>query len=153
MRLSPHYARIARKMAPGVLVRDGMLGSDRRPLPEILDADTASVIGAGLTHQALGARMAELSRAARRGLGESVEIEGRYAGDVQEVQGRMRCPFGDSGAFCKAVTTLTDKQSGETMRWSDLGAHMVEAHGFYQGTGCGWRLEPMALARFVGVIH
>jgi len=151
VKLSPRIAEVVRKMSPGLLVRDGMLGSDRRPLPEILDADNAVVIGLDLTHEGIGGRMDELSQAGRRGLGDVVTFEDRYEVQVHEVQGGMRCPFGDSGIFRKVVTTAKSLATGECVRWSELGAHMIRSHGFYQGRGSKWRLRPEDLARFLNI--
>jgi len=150
-KLSPETVETMKQMAPGAIVRDGMLGKDRRPLPEIIEGDAATVAALGLTHKALGTRMEEMTETGRRGFGEAIGFEDAYTVQVHEVAGRMRCPFGDAGRFRKAVTTARRTDTGETFRWSDLGIHLVKEHGFFQGKKSNWRLDPVDLARFLGL--
>ena len=150
MKCSPRTAEIMARMAPGAIVRDGMLGRDARSLPEIVADDTALVAALGLDHAAIAARMAELTRAGREGFGDRCAVGDDYEVHVVEVAGRMPSPFGD-GVFRKAVTYATHLRTGEEARWSDLGLHMIRGHGFYQGKGSPWRLEPEFLARFLGL--
>jgi len=139
------------RMAPGVITRDGLLGSDTRPLPEILDADNAAVLSLGLTHAAIAARMAAFTEAAATGFGDPVPFEDNYLVRLDEYPGPMACPFGGCSAQRKSVTTVHRLSDGREMRWSALGRHMIAAHGFYQGLGSEWRLDPAALARFLGL--
>ena len=151
MKLTPQMQLAAERMAPGVITRDGLLGSDSRPLPEILDADNAAVLNLGLTHAAIAARMEALTQAAASGFGEPVTLEEKYLVRLDEFPGPMTCPFGGCEALRKNVTTVRRLSDGQEMRWSALGRHMIASHGFYQGLGSEWRLDPAELARFLGL--
>jgi hypothetical protein len=37
---------------------------------------------------------------------------------------------------------------GRTISWTDLNIHMIEAHGFFEGKGSFFRIEPIELQRF-----
>jgi len=151
MKQSPAYRRVAERMAPGVLCRDGFLAPDRRRLEEILETDNSAVVGLGTTHQAIAARLQAVYDQARAGLGRHVEVgEGRSA-LWREAMGRIPCPWGGCGTFAKGEVELTNAATGETLRFTALGIHLVEAHGFYQGRGSRYRLEPAALARALGL--
>jgi hypothetical protein len=43
----------------------------------------------------------------------------------------------------KKATPVLRKQP--IIRWSDLSLHFIEAHGFFQGKGSPFRLEPRGL--------
>jgi hypothetical protein len=46
---------------------------------------------------------------------------------------------------------VTHTQTGQSLRWSDLNIHLVEAHGFYEGEGAPFRIDPAALIRLIDV--
>ncbi len=129
---------------------ESLLGGDTRPLSEIIESDLAELSAAGLTQRQLAEAMRALTEKglARQG------IETR-AGDhtvlVEEYMGRIGCPFKHAVREAKRNTTVTDGK-GKTLRWSDLSIHLIEAHGFFQGLGSPYRLEPLELAAFLGLI-
>lgn len=133
-------------MQPGRLTRDGMLGTDRRSVDEIIAADQATMVRLGLTRETLAARLREITALARTALGDPVRIAPRLDARVDETRGALTCPFRHPGHYPKTVTYLRDIETGESMQWSDLGVHMLEAHGFCQGKGSAYRLEPEKLA-------
>jgi len=149
MKQSPHTRRIAERMAPGVLARDGFLGPDRRRLEEILEADRSAVVGLGTTHEALAAALDGAFAAARDALGRSVDLGGGLAAVYREAMGRIPCPWGGCGAFPKGEVELTHAPSGETLLLTALGIHLIASHGFYQGRGTRYRVEPAAVVRLL----
>jgi hypothetical protein len=119
------------------------LGSDSRRLGEILTDDQDRVHSLGLTHEDVANRLEALGRVARHRLGDSVEVEGRYEIIAHESRGVIPCPWTHpEGLFRKSHFELTDQKSGETLKWTDLSLHLVREHGFYQGLGSPYRLEP-----------
>ncbi len=131
------------------LVADGFMGDDPRILEEILDHDAAEMAGLGTTVDAIADRMQELTDLARTGLGTTVKLEDRLEGFVQETRGAMVCPWPHSGSYSKHVTTVRRTDTGETIRWSDLSIHFIRAHGFFEGRGSHFRLEPKDLVRIL----
>jgi hypothetical protein len=151
MKQSPDWDRIKERMLPGRLTRDGMLGTDARSLPEIIDADDAAVLRLGLTHGRIAHRLRALQEAARERLGDAVVLHGIYEVRCEETRGIIPCPFGHPGRFLKCVTYLKHLPTGRTLQWSDLGVHMIEDHGFYQGRGAPFRLDPSDLAALLDI--
>ena len=120
---------ILKKMAPGALSRAGFLGHDPRPLEEILEADRAAAAGLGTTHEAIAA-------------GDGLTAFHR------EALGRISCPFGECGSFHKGQVEATDARTGEKLVFTPLSIHLIAAHGFYQGRGSPYRIEPATVVRF-----
>ena len=151
MKQPPHLARAQARMAPGILTMDGFLGTDSRDLIEILQTDDGAVRSLGLTHAELGAAMAGLTDRAVAALGAVVDERG-YRVCACEAMGQMPCPFGHPGLYYKTVVEAERHDNGEKMMWSALQVHMVAEHGFYEGRGSHFRLEPEELARFLDLL-
>jgi hypothetical protein len=140
------YAAVQLKMAPGVITRDGFLGGDRRNLVDILTADDGELRRLGYGHQDLARRMVELRDAGTAGLGEFVDVEPHFEVRVDSVRGKLPCPFGDPGIFQKTNTTVRNRRLGREITYTDLHIHLIGSHGFYEGIGSPFRLEPGELA-------
>ena len=141
MKQTVQMDRIQLSMRPGVITRDGFLGTDTRKLIDMLIEDDAAVKRLGLTHQDVAARMIALRDAGMRGLGEFIQVEGHYEVRVDSVRGKLPCPFGDPGIFPKCNTTVRNHDRGGEITYTDLHIHMIGSHGFYEGKGALFRLE------------
>lgn len=142
MKENPHIRHIIERMAAGVLSRDGFLGTDFRPLEEILEADAAAVSRLGTSHQELGRELEKVFLGARAALGTKVLVGDRLNAVHKEAMGRIPCPWDHCGTFAKGHIELLDAQSGLRIMFTALNVHMITAHGFYQGRGSRYRLEP-----------
>ena len=151
MKQTPELAAAQQRMRPGMVTRDGFLGSDTRPLRAILDDDDAQVAALGLTHAAIADKLQHFTRAAEAALGAPVVVDGVYEVYSHEVRGRIHCPWTHPGGHRKNVTYLQRTDTGEHVKWTDLQIHMIQDHGFYEGKGSPWRLEPAALKRLLGL--
>jgi hypothetical protein len=124
------------------------LGSDHRKLIEILNQDQGEVNALGLTHEAIAERLEAITQAAKTSLGETILVEERYEVQAEEARGRIPCPWRHPGGlFPKGQIELEDRKTGETLIWTDLSVHLIRQHGFYQGKGSPYRLEPEKLKR------
>jgi len=146
MKQTKQLAAIQGKMAPGVITRDGFLGGDRRNLVDILTTDDGQARRLGYRHQDIALRMVELRDAGMAGLGEFLDVEPHFEVRVDSVRGKLPCPFGDPGIFQKTNTTVRNKRLGREITYTDLHIHMIGSHGFYEGQGSPFRLEPAELA-------
>ena len=146
MKQTVQMQKAQERMAPGVITRDGFLGGDHRPLADILLADEAAVKALGLEHEAMARRMIALRDAGMAGLGEFVDVAPHFEVRVDSVRGRLPCPFGDPGIFPKTNVTVRNRRTGREITYTDLHIHLVRVHGFYEGRGSPFRLEPKDLA-------
>lgn len=151
MKQTVQMKAIQDKMKPGVIVRDGFLGADARNLVDILTADEGGVARLGLTHQDIARRMIALRDAGTAGLGEFIDAPPHFEVRVDSVRGMLPCPFGDPGIFPKTNTTVRNTGSGREITYTDLHIHMIGSHGFYEGWGSQFRLEPRDLAEVLEV--
>jgi len=151
MKQTVQMQAIQDRMKPGVIVRDGFLGTDGRNLVDILTADEGEVSRRGLSHQEIARRMIRLRDAGTAGLGEFIEVPPHFEVRVDSVRGMLPCPFGDPGIFPKTNTTVRNRQTGHEITYTDLHIHMIGSHGFYEGRGSQFRLEPRDLAEVLEV--
>ncbi len=149
MKQSPELDAVQQQMRPGIITRDGFLGMDTRNLGEILEADDAVVMRMGLTHGDIARRMRELRAAGVAGLGLTVSVPPHFDVTVEGVRGKLPCPFGHDGLHEKTNTVARNTLLGEEVVFSDLSIHLIETHGFYEGRGALFRLDPAVLVRVI----
>ena len=147
MKLTPQERRVLQRMAPGVLCREGFLGGDVRPLPEILDTDRAAVDRLGTTDAELAGCLGRACEAARAALGRQVTLAGGLTAVYREAMGIIPCPWGDGVKLPKGEVELTDPAAGGKLLFTPLSVHLIEEHGFYQGRGSRYRVEPAEVHR------
>lgn len=144
-RQRPELSQVEAKM--GEIGKGTFLGSDTRKLAEILEQDRLQVETLGLTNEAVADRLDALSRVAKDHMGDPVTVEGRYELKAVEARGVIPCPWAHpNGLFPKSHVELKDLVRGGTLVWTDLSVHMIRDHGFYQGAGSPYRIDP-ALVR------
>ncbi len=148
MKENPRDALLRIDMEAGRLIKDGFLGTDPRPLSEIISQDLDTLAALEVSHVILGEAMRQLTRKGMAAMGEEVDT-GEYLVKTEEYMGWLGCPFKDARRAAKRNTRVTDKATGQQMRWSDLSIHLIEEHAFFQGKGSPFRLEPEALAAFL----
>jgi hypothetical protein len=151
MKQTVQMQKAQERMVPGVITRDGFLGDDHRGLADILLTDDAAVKALGLEHETMARRMVELRDAGMAGLGEFVDVAPHFEVRVDSVRGRLPCPFGDPGIFPKTNVTVRNTQTGRELTYTDLHIHLAWVHGFYEGRGCPFRLEPKDLAEVLEI--
>jgi hypothetical protein len=151
MKLSPEIRKITDRMAPGVLTRDGFLGTDHRSLPEILDDDSNQVDRLGLTHERIAAELDRVLRRAMEHYGTPVQVRQGLEAVYIEAMGRIPCPFGDGTMCSKGQVDITEASTGRKLSVTALSIHMIAAHGFYQGRGSAYRVEPSVAAEMLGI--
>ena len=151
MKQTVQMDRIQEKMQPGVYTRDGFLGTDRRKLIDILIEDDEAVKRMDLTHRQIADRMIGLRDAGMRGLGEFINVEPHYEIRVISVRGKLPCPYGDPGIFPKTNTVVRNTKLDREVTFTDMHIHLVGSHGFYEGKGSPFRLEPEELAEVLDI--
>jgi len=151
MKQRPELQAIQANMLPGKFSADGFLGEDDRSLADILLEDQKAVDRLGLTHEAIAARMCALTEQGKSGLGKPITIDNAYEVVVEDYMGRIPCPFRDNRGNDKRSTTVRRLSDGKVLGWTDLSIHMIDQHGFYEGRGSAYRLEPAELADFLGL--
>ncbi len=146
MKRSPDMQRLEETLRSSKIAGGGFLGSDPRPLEEILDADAAELARLGHTQYELADRMRHISSRAEQGLGSWVAVDEIIEAAVTDTRGLMPCPWPHPGTYSKTVVSARNLRTGKMIQWSELNIHLVEEHGFFEGRGSAFRLEPAELA-------
>ena len=136
---------IEQRLRDGTATREGFLGPDDQSLAAILRADDAAVRRRGLTHARIAQRLLALRQAGWEGLDEPVSVPPHFEVRVDAARGKLSCPFGDPGSFAKVNTTVRNLERGTKITFTDLNIHLIAAHGFYEGRGTPFRLDPEQL--------
>ena len=152
MKQTPAYDAIQQQMRPGVITLEGFLGTDTRNLIDIINADDAAVRQAETTHTQIAQRMQYFRNVGLPGLGEFIAVEPHFDVRVDSVRGKLPSPFGGPGMYEKVNTTVINKQIGQQIVFTDLHIHFIRDHGFYQGKGSPYRLEPNDLIVILEVV-
>jgi hypothetical protein len=146
---SPELDRVEQNMRPMCLCQGGFLGYEGRKLIEILTDDQGTVNSLGLSHEVIAQRLRGITEKARNGWGDPVIVDGKFNVEANEVRGKIPCPWGHPGLYPKTHVKLENRETGETLVWSDLAIHLIEEHGFYQGRGSPYRLDPVEVKRIL----
>lgn len=148
MKESPDDNRLQKALKASGLV-GGFLGSDTRSVSEIVDADQARLSKLGYTREQVAARMGHITSIAKAGLGTWVRIDEGLEAKVDEARGWLVCPWPHPGTFRKRITSLKVIETGACVQWSDLNIHLIAEHGFFEGRGSSFRIEPAELIRTI----
>jgi hypothetical protein len=141
MKQTRQMNEIQERMKPGVIARDGFLGTDDRNLIDILVEDDAEVKRLNLTHDRIAARMQELREAGKEGLGDFTPVEPHFEVRVDIARGKLPCPFGHRGLIRKSIVHVRNLEKGREITFTDMNIHLIGEHGFYQGKGSQYRVE------------
>ena len=145
MKRSPDMQRLDEILRSSKLTSGGFLGSDTRPVEEVIEADTAAVVQAGHSLEEIADRMKAITEEAKRGLETNVRIGEKLEARTTSARGVIPCPWPHPGRYGKTVTTVRRVDTGQSIQWSDLSIHLIEAHGFFEGRGTPFRIEPRTL--------
>jgi hypothetical protein len=135
------------RMQPGIITLGGFLGSDTRTLNEIISDDAAILARLGRSAEEIAERMERFTQLSWDSYLGNELVEGKYEVHTEAYRGKLPCPFRHSGVFRKAVTSLTNKSNGLSVVWTSLNTHLIREHGFFEGKGSTFRLEPETLVR------
>lgn len=125
------------------------MGHDARSVREVIDADAGELSRLGLTKEQIAERMREITEVAISGLGSWVPVGDGLEGKVDEAKGWLICPWPHKGKLAKRITVVKVIKTGESIRWSDLNIHLISEHGFFEGKGSDFRIEPRKLTRII----
>lgn len=151
MKQTVQMEAVQKDMKPGVISRDGFLGTDRRNLTDILIDDDARVKRMGLTHRQIAERMRFLRDAGFKDECQCINVGSCLEVMVYSYRGRLVCPFGDTRIVRKTSTTVHNSRLSREITFTDMNIHMIEQHGFYEGKGAAFRLEPKDLAEILEI--
>jgi len=149
MKQSPSMRDLELMLRSSRIAAGGFLGNDARPLEEIIDADMVSLAHLGYTAAQVAERMRQLTALAVPQLGNPVAAEDNLSVISQDYMGSIICPWPHPVSLAKRITIVRRTDTGESIRWTDLGIHMIAEHGFFEGKGSAFRVDPAQLIKVI----
>ncbi|HDP99319.1 MAG TPA: hypothetical protein ENN22_09075 [bacterium] len=150
MKETPQEHKIQKNFEPGEISKDGFLGKDNRHIHDIIEADERLLDRLGVTRKQLAERLQFFIDEGKKGLENEVELN-HFTVKINWARGMMPCPFGEKRLHYKIYATVFNNNLNARLHYSQLNVHMIGEHGFFQGKGSKFRLEPEELVRILEI--
>ena len=151
MKRSPEEELLYQKLKPSKFSAEGFMGSDPRPIDEIIAADRKVLDENGVSIEALAEALARAYQTAQRALGAEVTLRPGVIAVFYESMGRVPSPFQGDGVFAKGEAVITERTSGQQIILTQLGIALIERHHFFQGIGSRYRIDPAMALHMLGL--
>ena len=150
MKQTPQDQSNRARFEPSKFSGEGFLGPDTRSLDEIVADDAGVLESSAISRERLAAVLAGIYDEAVGAFGAETVVGTGLKAVHYEAKGRIPCPFGD-GPHAKGEVSVIHEPSGATFSLTPLGIHLIEKHGFFQGRGSPYRLEPALVIALLGM--
>ena len=150
MKQGPNFKRIEDNMRSGTLAGHQYLGEDTRSLADIILHDQLLLGTLELNNHDFAERLRYFSNQVAQVAGTKI-VDEKFKVEREEHKGEILCPFADNVRAIKAVTRLTNLELNKTVLWSDLNIHLIETHGFFEGYGAPFRIDPAEYAEVLEI--
>ncbi len=142
MKQSPPEKELMRNLGSSKFSAEGFLGSDSRPVDEIVSEDSRSLEKNLVAKEALVEALQNAYETAKEAFGAKVEVRSGVTAVFYESMGRIPSPFQADGVFEKGEAVVKDEESGHAIVITSLGIHLIEKYRFFQGKGSRYRIDP-----------
>lgn len=149
MKQSPSEKELIRNLSPSKFSAEGFLGSDSRPVDEIVNEDMAVLARHHVSKETLAHALTEAYDMAQKAFGADILIRAGVTAVFHESMGRVPSPFKGAGVFEKGDVVLKDLQDDHGIIITRLGIHLIGKHGFFQGKGSPYRIDPLAAIKLL----
>lgn len=150
MKQSPRDKKLEEMLRSTRLVAGGFMGADPRHPIDVIEQDIVELEDLGTTTIQLANRMRELTDMAKPRLGTWItDPTGKFRVKSEDFKGTLVCPWPHPGFYEKRITTVEHLQTGKQASWTDLNIHMIEEHGFFEGKGAFFRIEPREIVNLL----
>ncbi len=151
MKQAPQQREISKRFLPSKTSGDGYMGNDQRSVDQIITDDAATLERLGITRESLADALESAYLKVRNSMVGEIEIRPGLIAQYHEARGKIPSPFPREGSFEKGDVVLSGKD-GEQITVTRLAIHLIRNHGFFQGQGAPFRIEPEKAARMLGLI-
>ncbi|MFN2267849.1 MAG: hypothetical protein ABR533_06200 [Desulfonatronovibrio sp.] len=124
----------------------GFMGDDPRNLEEVISDDASTMERLGRSRQDIVQTLNKIFKAAESKLGDPVPIAKDLIAEYIPCRGKIPSPFPGEGAFAKNMVQVTSNHGNVKFYITPLSIHLIDKHGFFQGKGSPFRLEPEYIA-------
>ncbi|MFP4417734.1 MAG: hypothetical protein ACOC41_02425 [Chitinivibrionales bacterium] len=149
MKESPRDNELHKRLQASKFSGEGFLGTDDRPLDEIITEDRRAQEETGVPKQELVAALKKVFAQARDSQEDEIVVSDGITARYFESRGKIPSPFRGDGVYEKGEVEVTEKASGRTLHITSLGIALIEKHDFYQGIGSYYRMSPAAIVEML----
>ncbi len=142
MKESPSEKELRERLGPSKFSGEGFLGNDTRAVIEIISTDLALLERTGITAEQIADLFTEIYDKAVKGFGAEMEVLPGIYGKYNESMGKIPSPFTGEGVFPKGEVIIKNMDSGDEIVITTLSINLIKNHGFFQGRGSRYRIEP-----------
>jgi hypothetical protein len=152
MKQSPLEHRLHSNLEPSKFSAEGFLGTDERPIDEIIAEDCRTLEQYGVTIEQVVGALRGAYKQCQRMVGNQIEVAAGLRGCFFEAMGRIPSPFRGDGVFEKGEAALTEVGGRRrVVKVTALGIALIEKHSFFQGRGSFYRIEPQEVIELFGL--
>ena len=152
MKETPQDNSLKQRLSASKFSGDGFLGSDHRPVDEIISDDQRILDRIGISREVLLQKLQTVFETARAALGGEIEVRPGVTAVSHESMGRIPSPFQGDGVFEKGDVVVTDTATRDELVLTRLGLALIEKHGFFQGHNSRYRIDPERAATLLGLV-
>ena len=149
-RRAPLEAEMYSNLGPSRFSALGFLGEDARDFEDILSDDARSLERLGVTRDQLVQELREVYERALQAGGDPVPAGPGSVAECLECRGRVPSPFPGEGTFPKHQVRVFNEQGTQSLVITPLALHLIERHGFFQGVGSPFRIDPAQAVAMLG---
>lgn len=149
MKESPDKKKLQEVLRSSTLAAGGFMGDDERSIDDVIETDAAEVEKLGCDLKKIAARMTEITDITKPLLGNYLDIGEGLEAKSEDFKGMIACPWPHPSLQAKRITTVKVKETLVSIRWSDLNIHLIAEHGFFEGKGSAFRVEPGKLIEII----
>ena len=142
MKQTPQEKHIYENFKPGKITKDGFLGNDTRHIHDIIEEDMHILSRLNVSKEQIADRLQYFIEEGKKGLETPLDL-GNFTTQVIWRRGMLPSPFGDpKRLYHKIVATVVNKTLNKEITYTQLNVHMIRDHGFFEGKGSVFRVEP-----------
>ncbi len=150
-RRAPLEAEMYSHLGPSRFSGLGFLGEDARDFEVILADDARTLERLGVSREQLVQELQEVYERALKAGGDPVPAGPGSVAECLECRGRIPSPFPGEGTFPKHQVRVFRAQRAESLVITPLALHLIERHGFFQGIGSPFRIDPARAVAMLGL--
>ncbi len=150
MKQTPQESKIFANFKPGKISKDGFLGDDARHVHDIVKADLFALSKLKVTKEEIADRLQFFMDQGKKALEKEVDL-GDFTVNIFWSKGMLPCPFGEHGLHHKITAKVFNKKLNNQIIFSQLNVHLIREHGFFEGKGSIFRMEPDEVVKVLDI--
>lgn len=151
MKQTPQEKKIYDNFKPGKITKEGFLGDDTRHIHDIIEEDMHVLDRLKVSKEQIADRLQYFIEEGKKGLETPVDL-GDFTTQVIWRRGMLPSPFGDpKRLYHKIVATVFNKKLNKEITYTQLNVHLIRDHGFFEGKGSVFRLEPEDVVKILDI--